>query len=272
MSQQNDTGFVTLTAGEELAAFRRVKLNGTTSRSVVYADAGEDFIGVTQSAAASGAAVTIKRKFSPGSFKVTVSADTAALNAQLYGANDGKVSTVASGAPQFFGLERGTADGAIIEALLDTDTPAQAANVAAAAAQTQDTLTLTNMTGTAATTPAAEAGRAESSRSATASAKKNWTLPRKASPRWPRVAGARARPASSTMQQWARRRGMARGPSTARSCRRAVEATARAMSATTVADGGARATVARPPAKSRAAPRAAIVRRNGEGTAAASAA
>ncbi len=126
MSQQNDTPFVSLKAGEALEAFRRVKMSGTTARTLVYADAGEDFIGITQAYAASGADVNIKSRFAPGTFKVTVSADTVAANAVLYGADDGKVSTTINGAPCFIGLERGTSNGAIIESNPFIDVPVTA--------------------------------------------------------------------------------------------------------------------------------------------------
>ena len=112
MSQYN-TGFKAFTAGEDLAARCRVKKSSST---VVYADAGEDFIGVTENAVDSGDVVTVKLKNVSGTFKVQA-AGTFSANALLYGAADGKVDDTVAGEAQFFALEAATASTDIVEAL-----------------------------------------------------------------------------------------------------------------------------------------------------------
>jgi hypothetical protein len=91
---QNDTGFKSFIAGEALAACRRVKLD-TTVGQVVYADASDDFIGVTQEAAAISTAVRVKLKGGPGTL-VIETAGAVVLGSMLYGQDDGKVDDVAS--------------------------------------------------------------------------------------------------------------------------------------------------------------------------------
>lgn len=83
-------------AGEDLEAHRLVKVNGSTANSVVYADAGEDAIGVTLMRAVSGAEVTVELLNVSGTLKV-IAAGTIAVNASVYAANDGKVSDSVSG-------------------------------------------------------------------------------------------------------------------------------------------------------------------------------
>ena len=113
MSQQNESQFKTFTAGEALGAFLRVKFDGT---NVVYADAGEDYDGITQEAVASGAPVTCRLKNGTGTVKV-VAAEASAAGATLYGADHGKVQDTSSGSAQFKALEAATDDGDVIEAL-----------------------------------------------------------------------------------------------------------------------------------------------------------
>jgi hypothetical protein len=111
-------GNKTFTAGEALAAKRRVKIkSGTTSDppEVVYADAGEDFIGVTEYAVANTELVAVKLNSSPGTFECECVVDSAiARGTILYGANDGKVSDASSGSAQGTAMETGVS-GAIIE-------------------------------------------------------------------------------------------------------------------------------------------------------------
>ena len=76
-------------AGEALSAWRRVKFNGT-AKTVIYADAEHDAIGVTQEAAASGANVNVKLRTAPGTHKVTA-AGAVSIEDAVYGADDGKV-------------------------------------------------------------------------------------------------------------------------------------------------------------------------------------
>jgi len=112
-------GKKTYIAGEALAAYRRVKIEGGTTNDppeVVYADAGEDFIGVTEYAAADGDPVSIKGKSFPGTMEVEVTLDSAiARGTVLYGAADGKVSDASSGSAVGVSLEAVTASGEIIE-------------------------------------------------------------------------------------------------------------------------------------------------------------
>lgn len=111
-------GIKTFTAGEDLEARRRVKIKSgttTTPPEVVYADAGEDFIGVTEYAVLDGSPVAIKMNNAPGTFEIECAVDSAiARGTVLYGAADGKVSDASSGTAQGISLEAGV-DGAIIE-------------------------------------------------------------------------------------------------------------------------------------------------------------
>jgi len=128
MSQQNDVGFVTFTAGEALAAFRQVKLDSANDRQVVYAGAGEKGVGVTQEVAANAAKVTVKLWGAPGTFKVQVNEATTA-NCFLYSAASGYLADTASGDKVAYGLDAASATGAVIEAI-----PVSAALEAGAAA------------------------------------------------------------------------------------------------------------------------------------------
>jgi hypothetical protein len=106
-------GSRTFTAGEDLLVNRRVKIeSGTTTRppEVVYADAGEAYVGLTMSNVSDGDAVAVEvRTF------LAVAADTFSIGATLYGAADGKVSDTSSGTAQFIALEAATAAGDIVE-------------------------------------------------------------------------------------------------------------------------------------------------------------
>ena len=115
-----DSAKKTFMAGEALAARRRVKLkSGTTTDppEAVYADAGEDFAGVTEYAASEGEAVTVRLKNAEGTFEVEAST-TCALGASLYGAADGKLSTTENGSVQATALEASGAGGDVVEVLL----------------------------------------------------------------------------------------------------------------------------------------------------------
>jgi hypothetical protein len=115
-SQENETGVLTRTAGEALAAYRRVKLNA--SQQAVYADADDAGIGLTKYAAASGDPVGIKLDNHPGSRKVTCSA-AVDVGDILYGADDGKVNDVPTtdGPGLYEALEAGTGDNSLVEAI-----------------------------------------------------------------------------------------------------------------------------------------------------------
>lgn len=115
-------GKKTFKAGEDLEAKRRVKIESgttTTPPGVVYADAGEDFIGVTEYAVNDGDDVTIKLKSAEGTFEVECLIDSAiAIGASLYGAADGMLSDAVSGSVQATALEAAAADNEHIEVLL----------------------------------------------------------------------------------------------------------------------------------------------------------
>lgn len=120
---ENTTGYMAFTAGEALAAHRRVKLSAGTA---VYADGDAIGIGVTQHAAASGGLVTVKLWSAPGTFMVTASAVIAA-GAALMATADGKVDDGDAGALlcPISALQAATADNDIIDAslTLSRDTP-----------------------------------------------------------------------------------------------------------------------------------------------------
>lgn len=87
-SQIVDTTVTSLTAGENLAVNRLVKLSGGKA---VYADAADaDFIGWTTAAALNNAAVQVKLINAPG-LHTGVATAAFATHALLYVANDGKV-------------------------------------------------------------------------------------------------------------------------------------------------------------------------------------
>lgn len=116
MTQQTDNGFKTFTAGEALAAFRRVYISAADT--VSYADATHNGIGVVQEAAASGDQVTVKlEQNSPGTMKMVAAGAVTAL-ATVYGTADGKIDDGAGQGPAVgIALEAATADADIIEVL-----------------------------------------------------------------------------------------------------------------------------------------------------------
>jgi hypothetical protein len=104
-------GIATFKAGEALEAKRRVKVeSGTTNDppEVLYADAGEDFVGVTEYAVADGDMVAVKMNNAPGIFEIECLVDSAiARGAVLYGGADGRVTDASSGTAQGIALEVG---------------------------------------------------------------------------------------------------------------------------------------------------------------------
>jgi len=117
MSTQNETGVLMMIAGEDLAEFRRVKMSSTTNRTVVYADAGEDFIGVTQAGVSDGDRVAVRMTNAGGTLKMVASAAISTRNSALYGAADGKVSGTAAGDAIGYALDTASGNGAVIEVL-----------------------------------------------------------------------------------------------------------------------------------------------------------
>lgn len=118
MNVVEETGYKTCYAAEELQPNRRVKLDGnlyTNTPGVVYADAGEQALGVTPPfLTLLGDAVAIKLMTTNGTF-AGVAADSFALNATLYAANDGKISDTSSGTAIGKALEEATASGDVVE-------------------------------------------------------------------------------------------------------------------------------------------------------------
>ena len=114
-------GIKTFTAGEDLIAHRRVKVDSAASTAdpaeVIYADAGEDYIGVTEFDADDGELIAVKLCTAPGTFEIECTVDSAiGLGTVLYGAADGKVSDAVSGSAQGIAIEPGTVvSGAVIE-------------------------------------------------------------------------------------------------------------------------------------------------------------
>jgi len=113
MTQHVEGNTKTFTAGEALETFKRVKYSAGT---VVYADTGEVYVGITEHYAASGAQVSVRLRTAAGTCLV-VAAGTFAIGAELYGADSGMVDDAAAG--QMFGiaLEAATASGDVIEAV-----------------------------------------------------------------------------------------------------------------------------------------------------------
>jgi hypothetical protein len=103
-------------AGETLESKRRVKINASEATAdpaeVVYADAGEDYIGVTEFSAATDTMVTVKMIGGGGSLEIEAKVGSAInVGTTLYGAADGKVSDTSSGSAQGTALEVASASG-----------------------------------------------------------------------------------------------------------------------------------------------------------------
>src|SRR6056297_1437911 len=134
MQAKYTSGPVTFQAGEDLAQYRRVKLKSgstTTPLEVEYADAGEDFIGITMDNADDSDLIAVAPLCREGTFLVAA-ADTFASMADIYGADDGKVSDTASGTAYFKALEAATAAGDIVEVILHPGVSTTAATVSIA--------------------------------------------------------------------------------------------------------------------------------------------
>jgi hypothetical protein len=110
---------LTFTAGEALVSKRRVKLLASSTYDppqVKYADTGEDFMGVTDTWAASGDPVAVVLQNSTGLFEIEA-VTSAAINVGtvLYGGDSGVVTDAASGTAQGIAAQpSGGADNAAI--------------------------------------------------------------------------------------------------------------------------------------------------------------
>lgn len=119
MALAKESTIPTFTAGEDLAAHRRVKIESgtvTTPPEVVYADSGEQAIGYTTQEVADGQLVSIKTINYPGS-RIAVAAEALAIGAVLYSANDGKVKDTSAGSAIGIAMQAANADGDQIEIL-----------------------------------------------------------------------------------------------------------------------------------------------------------
>lgn len=114
MAEINTTGLKAFTAGEALAAYRRVRLN--SSQQLVYADANEQGIGYVEEVIASGDPATVRLDGFPGTRKVMCAAAVSA-GAAVYGGADGKVNDAEAGLGPRLGiaLEASSGDGSVIE-------------------------------------------------------------------------------------------------------------------------------------------------------------
>ena len=116
MSQEN-LGGKAFVAGEELEAYRRVKLSAGSGSQVEYADAGEAFIGITAAKAVQGDFVTVNLQTTGRTFKM-VAAGAISVGGSFYGAADGKISATVSGSIQGKVLEASASDLEVVEVLL----------------------------------------------------------------------------------------------------------------------------------------------------------
>jgi hypothetical protein len=123
MSQQCER-LKTFTATEALAVYRRVKLTADSGTAVEYADAGADFLGITQEAAAITKQVTVDFVPNSGTNKCTASG-AISVGAAVYGAADGKISATPAGVVLGFALEAALADDDIIECRFATNSGEQ---------------------------------------------------------------------------------------------------------------------------------------------------
>lgn len=129
----------TFTAGEALAAYRRVKLSNASGTQVEYSDAGQEFIGITEAAAASGTQVAVRLWAPCSTFKATA-AEAISVGDVIYGAADGKVADTPAGPAIGRALAAASADGSIIE--VSSEAARRGVlyrNVAASAAHTNTT-------------------------------------------------------------------------------------------------------------------------------------
>ncbi len=117
MSQQVGSP-ATFTATEALGIYRRVKLSSGSGTDVEYADEGDWFLGVTQEDVALGAMVSVADK-KDGGTKIMTASGAISEGADVYGADDGKISASVSGIPIGKALEAALADGDQIEVYLD---------------------------------------------------------------------------------------------------------------------------------------------------------
>jgi len=107
----------TFTAGEDLEIYRRVKVESGSTKNppeVIYADAGEQAVGITLEAVDDQDTVSVQLFTKDGTL-FGVAADTFSYAATLYAAADGKISDSSNGSAIGIALEAATAAGDIVE-------------------------------------------------------------------------------------------------------------------------------------------------------------
>lgn len=112
LAYRNEGPF-TMVAGEALAADRFVKISTST---VVYADAGDEPIGITGEAVASGAAVSVYPL--KGTIERVTASKALSAGGAIYVANDGKASDAAVGKQIGINLAAATGSGGVVPAIV----------------------------------------------------------------------------------------------------------------------------------------------------------
>ena len=110
-------GIPTFTANGALVAHQRVKLTAASSTippQVEVAGSGEQHIGITEYAVATGEKVAVKLRTHPGT-QEAIAAEAIAVGATIYGAADGEVKDTSAGTAIGIAIEAATADQDIIE-------------------------------------------------------------------------------------------------------------------------------------------------------------
>lgn len=110
-------GSRTFTAGGTIPQFARVKLSAANTVVVSVATDKAAYLGVAQTGASSGEELTVALKGTYRTFKC-IASEALAVNAVVYGADDGEVKDTANGNPIGTALEAATADQDIIECVL----------------------------------------------------------------------------------------------------------------------------------------------------------
>jgi len=127
MSQRQDSGFKSFTAGEAIPLYSRVKLH--TDGTVLMAGLAEKSIGTLQTApGVSGLPVSVKLRTASGTHKVRAK-EAHAIAADLYSEAAGEVQDTAQATAflEMTAIEAATAEDDVVEALYHTATGAAAA-------------------------------------------------------------------------------------------------------------------------------------------------
>lgn len=128
----NETGKMTFLATEALAAYRRVKFTTGSGTHVEYADAGEVHIGLTLGKQDTvGGPIEVALTNKPGTVEGEA-ADSFSAGADLYGANDGKISDTSSGSKIGQARKAASGAGAIVEFVVENTKPTTAGAVSIA--------------------------------------------------------------------------------------------------------------------------------------------